>query len=473
MAIEQVAVFHTDAVQDRLVQKATEMLADHLQTQVSIKKASVSFIDQGVRLYGVEIEDRQQRKMFQMRELGVDIDLLRLFKNEVKISQANIHGLEARLYKPASDSDSVANYMFVINAFKRKKTSQDTIAVTGQKPKRHLNVDVSKVYLEDIKFSYNDTTNAQLGSLLLKSAGKERRLVELRELKTAFVKQTKKGPVANRLRVGILYADEHDGKVKLSVDSLCYQTDNHLPRKNVGKPKRGAFDAGHFDIVAKLSACIDSIGSDTLLATVNSCEAIDRGSGLAVKEMRLKVAANKRVAHLNDIVIKMANTSLSIPAAELRIVGYDKELIHAIDDMFARLEQSGDIQKLHDKWFYPENVHNDASPMALILLVAIVIAAIVVLLFSHMMRIKVKKAVEKSIDMNQLMTEALRSGNYYVIEYDIENQRLRNSYGDMLPKEGLSHDEFMRRLPDNEKGKFNEALRLMTQGEKDGLRDMP
>ena len=56
-----------------------------------------------------------------------------------------------------------------------------------------------------------------------------------------------------------------------------------------------------------------------------------------------------------------------IPAGELRIIGYDKELIHAIDDMFARLEQSGDIEKLHDKWFYPENVHNDASPMALIL----------------------------------------------------------------------------------------------------------
>ena len=156
-----------------------------------------------------------------------------------------------------------------------------------------------------------------------------------------------------------------------------------------------------------------------------------------------------------------------MPAGELRIVGYDKELIHAIDDMFARLEQSGDIQKLHDKWFYPENVHNDASPMALILLIAIIIAGIVILLFSHMMRIRVKKAVEKSIDMNQLMTEALRSGKYYVIEYDIQTQRLKNNYGDMLPKEGLSHDEFMKRLPDTEKVKFNEAMRLMSQGEKD------
>ena len=156
-----------------------------------------------------------------------------------------------------------------------------------------------------------------------------------------------------------------------------------------------------------------------------------------------------------------------IPSGELRIIGYDKELIHAIDDMYARMEQSGDAQKIRDKWFHPENVHNDASPMALVLLVAIIIAAIVILLFSHMMRIKVKKAVEKSVDMNQLMTEALRSGNYYVLEYDIQTQHIRNDYGDMLPKEGMSHEEFMKHLPDNEKGKFNEAMRLMSQGQKD------
>ena len=69
--------FHTDAVQERLVQKSTELLSDYLQTSVRIEKATVSFIDQGVRLYGVEVDDQQQRKMFQMEELGVDLKLLR------------------------------------------------------------------------------------------------------------------------------------------------------------------------------------------------------------------------------------------------------------------------------------------------------------------------------------------------------------------------------------------------------------
>ena len=46
------AIFHIDAVQDRLTANATQMLSDYLQTTVRIEKASVSFIDQGVRLYG-------------------------------------------------------------------------------------------------------------------------------------------------------------------------------------------------------------------------------------------------------------------------------------------------------------------------------------------------------------------------------------------------------------------------------------
>ena len=172
-----------------------------------------------------------------------------------------------------------------------------------------------------------------------------------------------------------------------------------------------------------------------------------------------------KVKELNLDGIEFDETD--IPAGELRIIGYDKELIQAIDDTYARMEQSGDLQRIHDKWFYPENVHNDASPMALILLIAIVTAAIVILLFSHMMRIRVRKAVEKSIDLNQMMTEALNSGNYYVIEYDTQTQIMRNRYGDMLPEIGMSHTEFMSKLPDEEKGKFSEAMRLMTQGHKD------
>ena len=315
------AAFHTDAVQKRLVENATQMLSDYLHTTVRIEKANVSFIDQGVRLYGVEIDDQQQRKMFQMKELGVDLKMLPLLHHEVSISQAKIRGLEARLYKPVSDSDSVANFQFVIEAFKsKKKPQEDSVAVdTTQVKKKPMIIDVKKLSLEDIKVSYNDSLQVQLGSLRYKKNRKEQHFAEIRDLSTSFVKKTKKGPVDTRVAIGMLNAVGKGTKYQLTIDNLCYQTDNHQPRKNTGKPKRGAFDVGHFDVLAKLDIQVDTLGKDTLVAQVTSGVVEDRGSGLLVKELLLKVNANKRVAQLSDISIKLPNTSLSIASADIQL----------------------------------------------------------------------------------------------------------------------------------------------------------
>ena len=52
-----------------------------------------------------------------------------------------------------------------------------------------------------------------------------------------------------------------------------------------------------------------------------------------------------------------------IPAGELHIIGYELDVIDAIDDQYTRLEQAGDLQRIYDKWFYPERVHDNASPI--------------------------------------------------------------------------------------------------------------
>ncbi|MBR1409801.1 MAG: transporter substrate-binding domain-containing protein [Prevotella sp.] len=156
-----------------------------------------------------------------------------------------------------------------------------------------------------------------------------------------------------------------------------------------------------------------------------------------------------------------------IPSGELRIIGYDKDLLEDIDDMFARLEQSGDIQRIHDKWFHPDQVHNDASPVALILLIVFIVIALVTLLFSHLMRIRVRKAVEKSLDMNQMMTEALKSGNYYVLEHDFKTDHIRNVYGELLPKEGASSEGFKERLPSDERSMYDDVVQMISSGQKD------
>ena len=158
---------------------------------------------------------------------------------------------------------------------------------------------------------------------------------------------------------------------------------------------------------------------------------------------------------------------IDIPAGELRIIGYDKELIDAIDDGYARLEQSGELELIRDKFFHPERVHNDTSPVALIVLAGVIILLIIAVLLGRLIRARVKQAVRKTFDLNQMMSQALNMGNYYVIEYDLHTDQLRNLHGSLLPEEGISMDEYLSRIYMEERPAFHEEIREMAEGKKD------
>ena len=158
---------------------------------------------------------------------------------------------------------------------------------------------------------------------------------------------------------------------------------------------------------------------------------------------------------------------IDIPAGELRIIGYDKELIDAIDDGYARLEQSGELELIRDKFFHPERVHNDTSPVALIVLAGVIILLILAFLLGRLIRARVKQAVRKTFDLNQMMSQALNMGNYYVIEYDLHTDQLRNLHGSLLPEEGISMDEYLSRIYMEERPAFHEEIREMAEGKKD------
>ena len=156
-----------------------------------------------------------------------------------------------------------------------------------------------------------------------------------------------------------------------------------------------------------------------------------------------------------------------IPAGELRIIGYDQELINAIDDTFARLEQSGDLEVIHDKWYYPERIHNDSSPISLFALAVSIVAIIVGLLLSRLIRGRVKNATIRSSDINGMMSQALKMGHLYVTEFDIEKDHFRNIYGALLPEEGLSSDEMLNRLPQEIRDESRHRNNTLITGESD------
>ena len=161
----------------------------------------------------------------------------------------------------------------------------------------------------------------------------------------------------------------------------------------------------------------------------------------------------------------VALDDFGMPSGELRIIGYDKELIDAIDDMFARLEQSGEIVQIRDKWFYPERVHNDTSPVTLIILIGVIVAGIIAFLLTQLIRTRVKNAISRSVDLNRMMTQALNMGNFAIIEYDIERNHLRNLHGNILPEKGMKPQEFIHRMKPTKDRELHENNLLLARGE--------
>ncbi len=153
---------------------------------------------------------------------------------------------------------------------------------------------------------------------------------------------------------------------------------------------------------------------------------------------------------------------IDIPAGELRIIGYDQELINVIDDMYARLEQEGEIEKIRDKWFHPEKVHNDTSPISLILLLSIIILGIIAFLFSHLIKARVKAATRKSVELNQMMKQALDMGNYYVIGFDVKSKYYNNIYGKLLPEDGISEYECISKVHPDIRERFIRDREILT-----------
>ena len=154
-----------------------------------------------------------------------------------------------------------------------------------------------------------------------------------------------------------------------------------------------------------------------------------------------------------------------IPAGELHIIGYDRELIDLIDDEYARLEQDGEIQKINDRWFHPERQHDDASPITVVILVAIIIAIVVVLLLGLLMQLRVRTAVRRNTDLRNMMLQALQIGDYYVLSYDIKTDWVNNAYGNLLPPEGMSEETFVQRIHPDEVEDFKYHLERIKRGD--------
>lgn len=310
-------LLNTQSIQQKMLAYATNTLQEKLQTRVEIDSISINFLTFDVNLMGLDVEDLQQRKMLQADLLSVNVDLWALIGRKIKISDAEIEGVRARLYQP---EDSAANYQFIIDAFKSDKPKPEVEKQEKEKEKKKqkLTLDIDDLVLSKIDIIYNEDT-FYLEKLVYDKSWTGKRTGQIHQLRGRWTQQTKKGEQTNLVSLASLTLTYDDDKQDLKIDSLRYQTDNHLPRKNADNPKRGAFDLGHLNVVANLELTLNHYDKDSINATLTKCEAIDTLMGFDIRDLRCNVGFSKGIAHLRDVTIQQKNTVLNFEQGTLQL----------------------------------------------------------------------------------------------------------------------------------------------------------
>ena len=308
-------ILNTQSVQDDLVKYATEQLELKLGTRVKIDHASVNVFTQKVNLEGLEVEDQQHRKMLELGRLLVDVDLLKLVSKQLEIEEVLLDDVKARLYKP---KDGPANYQFLIDAFKKdpkQKTAKKEKKDSTQKS--DMSLDVNMVVIKNIELIFNDTNQVSLESAKYKNGWFGKHSGGLKNLKGQWGFKKKKGPVTAKFSIGSI---EYKGEKTIhhfNIGQVHFATDNHKPRKNHDRPKRGFFDVDHLDVTAKMDLTLDYFSNDSLHAVMNHMEARDSVTGFNLKKMHFGVGILKDRLHLDHILVQQETTVLKFDSANV------------------------------------------------------------------------------------------------------------------------------------------------------------
>ena len=305
-------MLNTQSVQDKLASYAVEQLELTFGTQVKLDHLSVNVFTRKFKLEGLEVEDLEHRKMLELKRLYVDIDLMKLISNKLEVEEVLLEGVKARLYKP---KDGPANYQFIVDTFKKDPKKKKDNKPKDPKKKSTMTFDIDRVSLKDIGLTLNDTNKVSLQGISYKRSLLGKYSGKLENLQGQWGVVKKKGPQTLTFKIGTINYNEENTVHHFKIGDLRFTSDNHKPRKNHDRPKRGFFDVGHLDITAHMDLTVDYISDDSINAVVNHMEARDSVTGFNLKEVHFAAGILKDRVNLRHIMVQQETTVLKFDSA--------------------------------------------------------------------------------------------------------------------------------------------------------------
>lgn len=303
-------IANSSYVEDKLIGLATEALSKEFNTDVKIKHIDLNLLAQHASIQGVTLKDMEQRDMLKIKEIWVNLRLRPLLHGQIVLRSVKVDDIDLLIVKP---EDGPANYQFLLDHPKKK--SQDKKKKKGSA----LKVDLNGAIVNNVHIKYNHEPYDINQIVYHHLYGIH--TVTVHHLIAAWKQYKKKGITAWNIDSGLLTVNiSDDGKEKsIDIKGLNLRSDNHRPRRNTGKPHHGAFDDGHFDMIADLSADILYTGKDSITARLTRGCVKDTIGGIDLTDLKSDIAIIGKKVHLTNTVVQQTTTRLDIPKAEIML----------------------------------------------------------------------------------------------------------------------------------------------------------
>lgn len=121
----------------------------------------------------------------------------------------------------------------------------------------------------------------------------------------------------------------------------------------------------------------------------------------------------------SNLTISDAN----IPMQGIFFISPHKWITESMDESLASMQQNGETDYLHAKWFNHQNKQKDNSYIVLFVLLFLAIAVVALLGFNHVLKNRIKKARKQSEDLFRMRTMALKLDKSNLLVFKPEDLR--------------------------------------------------
>ncbi len=143
-----VILIQVPSIQNWAKNKAVTYLENKIHTKVSLGKINLRILD-GIQLEKLYLEDQKKDTLLYVDDFRLDISVLQLLRGKAMISNVELNGAVANVYR--QKPDTVYNFQYIINAFASNDTTTKKVDTTSS-----FFVNIQKLGLNDLRLGFHD-----------------------------------------------------------------------------------------------------------------------------------------------------------------------------------------------------------------------------------------------------------------------------------------------------------------------------